>query len=143
MKQNLCISLLCLALLLPSCPAWVEEAVVDAETPTEQSAAGIGAQQNSAAPAKGQTVTIGGHSLSWWINHVIGSISQIGAIFRKTTGFRIGETTGTALLTLVAAKLLHDKAPSWVKWLLYLSGDTMAVGDGANILQLLTRQFLG
>jgi len=70
------------------------------------------------------------------INTVIGYVSQIGAVFGKTAGIRIGGTSGSAIVMLVVAKLLEDKAPSWLKWLLYLSGGTMVAGSGANITQL-------
>jgi hypothetical protein len=71
------------------------------------------------------------------INTVMGYIAHIADMFGKTTGLRIGGTTGAAITSLVVAKLVKDKAPSWVKWGLYLTGGTMAAGGGANILQML------
>jgi len=68
---------------------------------------------------------------------VIGAISQIGAMFGKTTGKRIGGTSGSAIVMLIVAKLVQDRGPSWLKWLLYLSGGTMVAGSGANITQLI------
>jgi len=71
------------------------------------------------------------------INTVIGYIAKIGGIFGKSAGTRIGGTSGSAIIMLVIAKLVQDKAPSWVQWLLYLSGGTMAAGSGANITKLI------
>jgi len=68
---------------------------------------------------------------------IIGYVSKIGAIFGKATGMRIGGTSGTAIITLVLAKILEDKAPSWVKYALYAGGGTMIAGGSANIVQAL------
>jgi len=73
------------------------------------------------------------------INKFIGYISQIGGMFGKSTGIRIGGTSGSAILLLIIAKLVQDRGPSWLKWLLYLSGGTMVAGSGANITQALLR----
>jgi len=74
-------------------------------------------------------------------NKVIGIIAQIGAMFGKNTGVRIGGTSGSAIVMLIVAKLIQDNGPSWLKWLLYLSGGTMIAGSGANITQMIM-QFL-
>ncbi|MDR0501912.1 MAG: hypothetical protein LBH16_01180 [Treponema sp.] len=82
---------------------------------------------------------VSGGNISLYINKGIGLLSQIGNIFGSATGFRIGGTTGTAIATLVIAKLVEDKAPSWVKYALYATGGTMFAGGGANIAQLITK----
>ena len=74
--------------------------------------------------------------ISMWIKKAINYISQIGGMFGKATGFRIGGTTITAILALVVAKMLEDKAPSWVRYVLYATGGTMFAGSGANIVQM-------
>jgi len=73
------------------------------------------------------------------INKLIGYISQIGAMFGKSTGTRIGGTSVSAIVMLVIAKLIQDKGPDWLRWLLYLSGGTMVAGSGANITQMIMR----
>ena len=73
------------------------------------------------------------------VNRVIGYISKIGAIFGQTTGIRIGGTSASAIAMLVIARLIRDRAPDWVKWLLYASGGTMIAGSGANITQMIMR----
>jgi hypothetical protein len=75
------------------------------------------------------------------INQAISYISQIGSVFGKTTGIRIGGTSVSGIVMLAIAKLIRDRAPSWVKWLLYASGGTMIAGSGANITQMIM-QFL-
>jgi biotin transporter BioY len=74
-----------------------------------------------------------------YITAALSYIAHIADLFGKTTGFRIGGTTGAAIASFVIAKLVEDKAPSWVKWGLYLAGGAMAAGGGANILQLFMR----
>ncbi|GHU80967.1 hypothetical protein FACS189468_2300 [Spirochaetia bacterium] len=69
------------------------------------------------------------------ITTVIGYASHIADLFGKASGIRIGGTSVAAIATLAAAKAVEKKAPSWVKWLLYLTGGTMATGGIANILQ--------
>jgi len=81
-------------------------------------------------------------SISQLLNKVIAQVSQIGNIFGDATGFRIGGTTGTAIAALVIAKLVEDKVPSWIKWVLYLTGGTMFAGGGANIAQFVM-QYIG
>jgi uncharacterized protein (DUF697 family) len=78
-----------------------------------------------------------------WINRIIGYVSQIGNLFGKTLGFRIGGTTGTAIAALAIAKLAEDKLPSWLKWVLYLTGGTMVAGSGANITQTVMKALGG
>jgi len=82
---------------------------------------------------------VSGGNISLYINKGIGLLSQIGNIFGDATGFRIGGTTGTAIATIIIAKLVEDKAPSWVKYALYATGGTMFAGGGANIAQLITK----
>ena len=69
------------------------------------------------------------------INTVIGYASHIADLFGQVSGIRIGGTSVAAIATLVTAKAVENKAPSWVKWLLYLTGGTMATGSTANIIQ--------
>jgi len=81
------------------------------------------------------------NSISGLLNQGINAVAQIGNLFGDVTGFRIGGTTGTAIATLILAKVLEDKVPDWVKWLLYGTTGTMFAGGGANILQLATNYF--
>ena len=74
-------------------------------------------------------------------NKIVGYLSQIGAIFGKTTGIRIGGTSVSAIVMLVVAKMIQDRGPPWLRWVLYLSGGTMVAGSGANIMQSLMRLF--
>ena len=97
MKQNLLIPLLCLALVLPVYTAGAQEA--------EQQTA----QETAPRITQG---TQGTDTISVWINKIIGYASQIGNLFGKTLGFRIGGTTGTAIAALAIAKLAEDKLPS-------------------------------
>jgi len=76
------------------------------------------------------------------ITKIIAQVSQIGNLFGNATGIRIGGTTGTAIAAFIIAKLLEDKVPSWVKWILYAGGGTMIAGGGANIAQVIM-QLLG
>jgi hypothetical protein len=139
MKQNLLIPLLCLALAMPVCTAVAQEAAQEGEqaparenTGQEQGAAQQPAQRSASQGQGKDLITV-------WINKIIGYASQIGNLFGKTLGFRIGGTTGTAIAALLIAKLAEDKMPSWLKWALYLTGGTMAAGSGANIAQLVMR----
>ena len=113
MKSKFAIFLLSMALFLPLIPAGAQEA--EGETDLIQEA------KNFIAP---------------WIDKAIGLISQIGALFGKTTGMRIGGTSVMGIAALVLANVLKDKAPSWVKYLLYAGGGTMFAGSGANIAQM-------
>lgn len=81
----------------------------------------------------------GADSITALISQIIGYISQIGAMFGKTASIRIGGTSVSAIAILVIAKLIRDRGPSWLKWLLYVSGGTMAAGSGANITQMIMR----
>ena len=145
MKQKLLISLLCLAFVLPVYMAGAQEDEQEtAYEPAQQSvqetapeSAGDGAVQAPVKkPASQGRQTQGADSISVWINRIIAYVSQIGNMFGKTLGFRIGGTTGTAIVTLVIARLLQDRAPSWIRWVLYLTGGTMVAGSGANITQV-------
>jgi hypothetical protein len=118
---SICIILLCLALS----PLGAQDEAGPEETSQEQTV-----QSGAAKSSKTQTNT-----LSFWIDKATGYIAQIGAMFGKTTGIRIGGTSVSAIAMLIVAKLIEDKAPPWVKWLLYLSGGTMIAGSGANIVQ--------
>jgi len=130
--KNLLLPLLCLALILPLCPTWAQEAEEAGEsaTPVQQTQE---AQDYTALAQKA------GNTAFVWVKKIIGYLSQIGAVFGKTTGFRIGGTTGTAIGALVLAKLIKDRTPLWVTWLLYLTGGTMFAGGGANTVQLVMR----
>ena len=161
MKQRLYVLLLSIALIMPFWPAAAQEEAQEAAQPATQEAAQPAAQE-AAQPAAQKTVqpaaqktaqptaqSTGGKSgtipnvggtVSGLIAKIIGYISQIGALFGKATGVRIGGTTVTAIATLIIAKLIQDKAPSWVKWILYAAGGTMFAGSGANITQLIMQQ---
>jgi hypothetical protein len=101
------------------------------------------AAETTAPKTGGQTPSLkapkiqGAPSLTAIINKIIGYISQIGAIFGKSAGTRIGGTSGSAIVMLVIAKLIQDRGPDWLRWLLYLSGGTMVAGSGANITKLI------
>ena len=165
MKQKFLISLLCLAFVLPVYMAGAQEdeqeaayepvqeapqqPVQEAVRETAQDAAQESASQSPAAKAPAPAAQApakkpagqgrpaqGADSISVWINRIIAYVSQIGNMFGQTLGFRIGGTTGTAIAALVIARLLQDKAPSWVRWVLYLTGGTMVAGSGANITQV-------
>jgi len=147
MKKKLLIPLLCLALVLPvymagaqedeqqtaqeTKPVTVQEKAQEATPRTTQ-----GTPQRNTGQGKG---TQGTDTISGWINKIIGYVSQIGNLFGKTLGFRIGGTTGTAIAALAIAKLAEDKLPSWLKWVLYLTGGTMVAGSGANITQTIMK----
>ena len=99
-----------------------------------------------AAMAQGAGQTTGTAQGFWnmittGVNKVIGFLAPIGNLFGDAAGFRIGGTTGTGIITLVVAKIVEDKAPSWVKWVLYAAGGTMFAGSGANIAQLVKQFF--
>jgi len=155
MKQNLLIPLLCFALVLPVYTVGAQEdeqETAQETTPqaaqvtvqeTEREATQETAKETTQAPAPRNTgqsrQTQGTDDISVWINKIVGYVSQIGNVFGKTLGFRIGGTTGTAIAALAIAKLLQDRAPSWVRWALYLTGGTMVAGSGANITQTIMR----
>jgi hypothetical protein len=132
-------------MLLPLCPigAQDEPAGTSAETGGAQATPGEtpqnGAPQGGASQGGAKTGGAQSNSVSYWVNKITGYLSQIGALFGKTTGMRIGGTSLSAIAMLVIAKVLEDKAPSWVKYLLYASGGTMIAGSGANITQMIMR----
>jgi hypothetical protein len=162
-KEKLFAMLMCIALILPLAPVgaqdsdnfWsdaassdknnadnTETAVPDAAAETTapkvaepKAAPKIGGQTASPKTPKVQ----GAGSAMAIINKVIGYISQIGAMFGKSTGTRIGGTSVSAIVMLVIAKLIQDRGPDWLRWLLYLSGGTMVAGSGANITQMIMR----
>jgi len=80
-----------------------------------------------------------GNKLPMVFNKAIDSVAKIGDIFGNAAGVRIGGTTLSGVAALVIAKMIEDKVPSWVKWLLYIGGGTMMAGGGANITQLVTK----
>jgi hypothetical protein len=151
MKEKLFVTLLCLNLLLPLIPAHAQEAQAEEPAPQEQAASdstapdnsqSSGAQTKPAPTAAPQSITLGGGTVKYWINKIIGYVSQIGALFGKTTGLRIGGTSVSAIAAFLIGKKLQDNAPGWVSVLFYLAGGTMAAGGSANIVQLVER-FLG
>jgi hypothetical protein len=105
------------------------------------------AEPKTQPKTSGQTPSIktpkmqGTFSLTAIINTIIGYIAKIGGIFGKSTGTRIGGTSVSAIVMLVVAKLIQDRGPDWLRWLLYLSGGTMVAGSGANITQLIMGLF--
>jgi len=139
MKQNLLIPLLCLALAMPVYTAGAQEAAQEGEQASAQETSSGNADQGAAKAQKNTSQARGKDAVSVWINKIVGYVSQIGNLFGKATGFRIGGTTGAAIAALVVAKLAEDKVPPWLKWVLYLTGGTMFAGSGANIAQLVMR----
>jgi len=117
----------------------------DAPKTTTETTAPKTAEPKAAPKTGGQTPSIkppkiqSTFSLTAIINTIIGYIAKIGGIFGKSTGTRIGGTSVSAIAMLVIAKLIQDKGPDWLRWLLYLSGGTMVAGSGANITQLIMR----
>jgi hypothetical protein len=142
MKDIFLIALLCMAFVLPAFMVGAQENEVESEGPTvtEQAAPENKAEGAAVAkPAPAKKSVSSKNTVSGWINELIALISQIGGIFGNKLGFRIGGTSGTAIAMLIIAKLIQDKAPSWVKWLLYLGGGTMLTGSGANIAQMVMK----
>jgi hypothetical protein len=164
-KEKLFVMLMCIALVLPLAPIgaqdsdnfWSDAASSDKNNSDNTEAAVPEAAAETVAPKAAAETTApktggqtpspkkpkvqGAGSVTAIINKLIGSISQIGAMFGKSTGTRIGGTSVSAIVMLVVAKLIQDRGPSWLKWLLYLSGGTMVAGSGANITQMIM-QFL-
>jgi len=168
-KEKLFTMLMCIALVLPLAPVgaqdadnfWSDAASSDKNNAGNTEAAAPSTADETESPRAAAETTApktapktseqkpspkapkvqGAGSATGIINKVIGYISQIGAIFGKSTGVRIGGTSGSAIVMLIIAKLVQDRAPSWLKWLLYLSGGTMVAGSGANITQSLMRLF--
>jgi len=147
MKQKLLITMLCLALVLPVYTAGAQE---EEQKTTQESAGQQQSQQKSQGTAQGTAQKSTGQSqvaqakntATGWLNKIIAFVSKIGGMFGDKLGFRIGGTTGTAIVALLIAKFAEDKLPSWAKWLLYATGGTMIAGSGANITQL-AMQVLG
>ena len=142
-KEKLFAMLLCFALALPIAPVGAQDAD-DAEAPATEAVVPKAAEPKTAPKPSGQpNINLkmpkiqGAKTVTAVINTVIGYIAKIGGIFGKSAGTRIGGTSVSAIAMLVIAKLVEDKAPDWVKWMLYLSGGTMAVGSGANITKLI------
>jgi cytoskeletal protein RodZ len=165
-KENLFVILLCLTLILPlafigaqeSDNFWTDAATADKNysdntetaapetaapnaaietTTTETTTPKTAAKNSGQAPSLKAPTLQGTKTVTAFINSVIGNVAKIGNIFGKTTGIRIGGTSGSAIAMLVIAKLIQDRGPDWVKWLLYLSGGTMIAGSGANITKLI------
>jgi len=173
MKQKVLIALLCIAFIVPVCTVAAQEeeeqrptveAVLEQSAPQEavQEAQESSSQeqkpqaaQQKAAPKKDAPLQLpkveipkvsvpkARGAVTVWIKRIISFISQIGGLFGNTFGFRIGGTTVTAVLTLFVAKMLEDKLPQWVKYLLYATGGTMFAGSGANITKLVMQVFGG
>jgi len=152
-QEKLFVMLMCIALILPLAPVGAQDADSDNSDNTETAAPNAAVETTTtetttpktAPKTSGQTPSLkapkvqGAGSVKAIINKVIGYISQIGAIFGKSTGIRIGGTSGSAIVMLIIAKLIQDRGPDWLRWLLYLSGGTMVAGSGANITQALMR----
>lgn len=118
-----------------------EEAAGEAAETVAETA---GAVAGAATMTQGSNVMqSAGTALPMIVNKGIDYVAQVGNLFGNVSGLRIGGTTGTAIATLVIAKLIENKAPSWVKWLLYATGGTMVAGSGANITQLVTQIISG
>ena len=131
MKTTGAVLLLLFALVLPLCPAGAQEETVESAA---ESAGSPPAQTSRAVPQ------VNPQTIPGLIKKVIALLAPIGALFGKTTGLRIGGTSVIGIGALVLAKVLEDKAPSWVKWLLYAGGGTMFAGSGANIIQAVMQQ---
>ena len=111
MKKQLSIFLL--ALTLPSLAAVQEEAAGAAAGAVADSAAGL-------------------------MSKIVSLLAPIGAMFGSATGIRIGGSTGTGVLLLIAAVFLRSRIPFWLKIILFIGGGTMLAGGGANIMQLVS-----
>ena len=136
MKTVWTVLLLCLAVALPLVPAGAQEKAAEAET---QAAAEQPVADGLPPPPAGKAAPQGDLTgmITGLINKLIGMLAPIGAMFGQATGIRIGGSAGTGIAALIAAKVVENKAPSWIKWILYLTGGTMFAGGGANIMQLL------
>jgi hypothetical protein len=154
MKEKLLVLLLCLAFVMPLYMAWAQEdesdgAAVKEQAASEKKADGAAVTEQAAPEKKTESVAAkkptapSNNAVPDLVKKAIAFISQIGGMFGSKLGFRIGGTTGTGLVTLVIAKLIQDRAPPWVKWLLYLAGGTMLTGSGANIAQMVTSGNMG
>ena len=115
-------------------PAAQPVTVEPSAAPVEQASQG----ESPSAPAAPQVKApqVNKDSAVSLVNKIIALIASIGGMFGQAAGFRIGGTTGTGIAALIGAKIAQDKAPSWVKWALYLTGGTMFAGGGANVIEL-------
>jgi len=143
MIRKFFIILLCFAFAMPVYVVSAQEDEQETAQETTQESAGQEqstqkTEQKPAAKTSGQLQMpqVQG-TAEVWINKIIAYISQIGGLFGQTLGFRIGGTTGTAIAALLLAKFLENKAPPWVRYLLYATGGTMFAGSGANITQII------
>ena len=170
-KEKLFAILLCLALILSFAPIgaqetdeassddtwsdknWTDDAGADITGTAAPNETAPDESPGTAAPKEAPKTTTpkaatktapkiqGVKTVTGLFNQAIRYISQIGSVFGKTTGIRIGGTSVSGIVMLVIAKLIRDRAPSWVKWLLYASGGTMIAGSGANITQMIMQFF--
>ncbi|MCL1837667.1 MAG: hypothetical protein FWG46_08985 [Treponema sp.] len=131
MKRLSCLILALSLLLLPLC-------LISAQEEAPSGGASPAAASGESSSGAGEAAASGGGEGSF-LSQLIALLAPIGALFGKTTGIRIGGTTMTGIATLAGAKILHNKIPSWLKWVLYLAGGTMFTGSGANIAQLIMR----
>ncbi|MDR0444472.1 MAG: hypothetical protein LBH44_13825 [Treponema sp.] len=150
MKQKLLVSLLCLALILPFF-AGAQEDEEAGETPvqpvqsvnTTDSESGDTASAPKSVPAssggqvKVSQVALPTGGIGGVIGMIVGYLSHITDLFGKATGMRIGGSSLTAIIMLVIASVIKDKAPPWLRYVLYAAGGTMFAGSGANITQML------
>jgi hypothetical protein len=142
MKEKLFLLGVCLVLLLVPIVGIIAQEEDDGggAAAVEQEAAPAGDSAPAAKPAQQSTGKVSAPPLDISARGLAGRIvfyiSQIGGIFGQATGLRIGGPTVTAILTLIIAKVLEDKVPPWVKYVLYAGGGTMIAGGSANIAEL-------
>jgi len=160
-KEKMFVMLMCIALILPLAPigaqeseeswsddslsekTWNDDTETAAPKATETTAPKAAAPKTNAPKSDGKSAPLklpkidGAKTVNTAFNKVVGIIAQIGAMFGKSTGGRIGGTSVSAIIMLIVAKLVQDRGPDWLKWVLYLSGGTMVAGSGANITQLI------
>jgi len=161
-KEKMFVMLMCIALILQFAPigaqesdeSWSDDTLSektwadDTETAapkaaTETTAPKATAPKSNAPKSDGKSAPLklpkidGAKTVNTAFNKIVGIVAQIGAMFGKTKGSRIGGTSVSAIVMLVVAKLVQDRGPDWLKWVLYLSGGTMVAGSGANITQLI------
>jgi len=143
MIRKLLVMLFCLAIVMPVYMVEAQEDEQETVQETVQESAGQeqATQKTDQKPAPKSTGQLQIPQVQGtagvWINKIIAYISQIGGLFGQTLGFRIGGTTGTAIAALLLAKFLENKAPPWIRYLLYATGGTMFAGSGANITQII------
>jgi len=123
---------ICVALVISCMPVGAQEADESADTGSSTVEEGTGSTIKKTTPSLPSVKGAGG-----LFKKIIGYVSKIGGIFGRAAGVRIGGTSGSAIIMLIAAFLLRDRVPPWIRYLLLAGGGTMIAGGSANIIQML------